>query len=110
MIAEISKHFVDGGREACGFVLLTGEVVSVENQATDPLMDFEVSEADLEKYEALSSATWHTHPSTGCNLSVTDYACFLVFPHLSHYIFDGVRLAHYVVEEGFVILKEIQTL
>lgn len=110
MIEAIAQHFIAGGEETCGFVLASGEVVAVKNHAQDPKMDFEVSDEDLTRYEPEAVATWHTHPVTSCNLTVTDYACFLVFPQLSHYIFDGTRLAKYVVDAGYVILEEIQTI
>lgn len=110
MINSIAKHYIADGREACGFILKSGELVQVPNVAEDPYKDFMVSEADLEAYEADAIASWHTHPRTGCNLSVQDYATFLCFDDWDHYIFDGHRLAKYSVVEGHVLLSEVTTL
>lgn len=109
MKSKIANFYVDNGDEACGFILASGQVVSVPNVAKDPKEAFEMADDHVDKYLSKAVATWHTHPRTGCNLSVEDYACFLAFPNIEHYIYDGSRLACYTVdtETGYVLLKEI---
>lgn len=94
------------GPERVGFVLDTGEIVEVENQCGMPEDGFEVSGADLMKYEDRAVASWHTHPGSdyNANLTTADQQSFLDFPELRHYIVaqDGVRC--YVIENDRVIV------
>lgn len=54
-------------REACGIVLLSGEVIIVPNKAKDPIDGYELHFEDVKEWtEQLLSweaVVWHTHPS-----------------------------------------------
>lgn len=104
---NLKPYYIPKGPESCGFVLLDGSVIEVPNVASNPKENFQVSEEDLQTYESQAVATWHTHPSSSCNLSAPDYLCFLAFPNLQHYIYDGDRLARYSISGMNVILEEV---
>lgn len=110
MFRDLRRIFDQSTIEACGFVLKDGSLLQVDNVAKNPEENFQVSEEDLDLYEAQAVATWHTHLNGTCNLSVEDYMCFLVFPQLEHYIYDGGRLATYTVQDNLILLKKVQTL
>lgn len=97
------KRF-SGDVERVGFVLQTGKVVEVENICANPVEGFDVSGEDLVKYSSIAKATWHTHPGSDNNLSVSDYRSFLNWPKLEHYIIgtNGVRC--YIVENDEVLV------
>jgi proteasome lid subunit RPN8/RPN11 len=98
---------LSSGKERVGFILASGEIVECENICRDPENGFEISAADLERYDTDDTvASWHTHPGKDANLSIEDHHTFLLWPHLLHYIVgtDGVRC--YAVKDGKVVAHE----
>jgi proteasome lid subunit RPN8/RPN11 len=97
--------------ERCGFVLASGRVVEVKNIAEDPTKGFRIDPAVtiewLSKPRSAAVATWHTHPSGDPSLSSEDYACFLAWPGMKHYVIgrrdDAVTVTAYEVEDGLVL-------
>lgn len=47
--------------ECCGFVLETGEVISVDNKAADRSNAFEVDPLDFARWEESIKGVWHSH-------------------------------------------------
>lgn len=90
-------------KEQCGFVLKGNKMVEVKNVHPEPEKGFEIDPEAILRHEDQIKATWHTHPNGTKALSERDYACFLAWPHLEHYIvgLDGVQ--RYVVEDGVVL-------
>ena len=91
---------LEGDLERVGFVLKDGEVVEVTNHSETPEVAFRVSMEDIEKYENDAIATWHTHPGSSKNLSVSDFYTFLSWPHLDHYIVGVNGVQRYYVDEN----------
>lgn len=87
--------------ERCGTVLESGRILTSKNIAQQPDRSFEIPPEDM-IVEGVAG-TWHTHPGDSANLSHLDYAGFLSWPHLTHYIVgtDGVK--SYVVDGGLVL-------
>lgn len=88
--------------ERCGVILRTGEIVELPNLCPDPTQGFEMDHASVQELDCV--ATWHTHPTTGGNLSIPDYHLYLQHPELWHYIVgapDDIRC--YYVEDGVVL-------
>ena len=88
--------------ERCGVVLQDGSLHELPNIHPDPRNGFEMDYTQVA--EANPVATWHTHPTTGANLSIPDYHLYLQHPNLWHYIAgapDDVRC--YYVEDGVVL-------
>lgn len=101
---DLSKYLLPTDtEERCGLVLKNGKSVEVENTAVDPVTSFEISPAEMIKKGRKVAATWHTHPGQSANLSHEDYAGFLNWPNLTHYIVgtDGVRA--YRIQDGLIV-------
>lgn len=90
-------------KEKCGFILKGNRIVEVLNTHIDPKKGFEISPESIVKYEDNLKATWHTHPFKTNVLSEHDYACFLNWPHLEHYIIGTNGVQRYIVEDGIVL-------
>ncbi|WOF44373.1 Mov34/MPN/PAD-1 family protein [Sphingopyxis indica] len=109
MLDTLVKLYGEGASiERCGFLLKDGTLVEVPNVHSEPEKGFDMdSAAMIEHLEKPLVATWHTHPGGDPNLSQEDYAGFLNWPHLKHYIVgtrDGeVTVECYIVEDGLVI-------
>jgi proteasome lid subunit RPN8/RPN11 len=97
--------------ERCGVVLKSGRVVELRNVAPDPKIGFRLDPAELlhwlTRKRSPAVATWHTHPGQTPNLSEEDYAGFLQWPDLKHYIV-GVKagrptVATYEVDNGIIV-------
>lgn len=90
------------GNERVGFIV-DDEIVEVENLHPDPRKYFDVSIEDIEKYELISWAIWHSQPMTTSQLSYEDYAGFVNFPEHKHIVIgsDGLRI--YRVKNGAVV-------
>jgi proteasome lid subunit RPN8/RPN11 len=88
--------------ERCGFVLLSGEIIEVNNIALDPEDNFEISFNDIEKYEGQIAASWHTHPRGSANLSQSDYQLFLQVPEWQHVVISKDEMTFYFEDEGCV--------
>lgn len=56
------------------------------------------------KYMDRALATWHTHPSSGSNLSPEDYVAFLNWPELRHYIISENDVWCYRIHNNLVEL------
>lgn len=96
------------GPERCGVVLASGEIVELTNQSDQPSLSFSVSDAELEPYLDQVVASWHTHPQTSGNLSVSDYRTFQNYPQWHHYIIDRTSVwAYSVALDGMVLLDQI---
>lgn len=97
--------------ERCGVITAEGEVVELANVHDTPKDGFRVAPADALIWLAGEKAvsTWHTHPGGDPNLSEQDYAGFLQWPDLTHWIVglrDGEPLAlEYAVDNGLVLAK-----
>jgi proteasome lid subunit RPN8/RPN11 len=92
--------------ERCGFILTDGSIVEVANVHQNPEKFFEISIESIGQYEGRVSATWHTHPETGPNLSAEDYRAFLGYPDWFHYIVGEHEVWCYYVRNKAVILLD----
>jgi proteasome lid subunit RPN8/RPN11 len=92
--------------ERCGFILTDGSIVEVPNIHQNPEKFFEISPESIGQYEGRVSATWHTHPQTGPNLSVEDYRAFQNYPDWFHYIVAEAEVWCYYVRNKAVILLD----
>ena len=72
------------GPERCGVILKDNSIVELDNIHPDPFHAFAMDSTLLGVDEVV--ATWHTHPTTGPNLSVADFKSFRLYPRLKHYI------------------------
>jgi proteasome lid subunit RPN8/RPN11 len=107
----ISKLKKTDTKERCGFVLKSGRVVEVKNIAPDPTTGYRVDPRKtiewISKKRSPAVATWHTHPAGDPNLSHEDYATFLGWPDMTHYIVgrrDGKpHVVAYQVRDGLVV-------
>lgn len=93
--------------EKIGVVLSDNSIVTLTNMHDDKANGALLSSEDLFTYffsgDFETVATWHTHVDTTSDLSGEDYATFLMYPNLTHYIVgtDGVK--KYIVERGLVV-------
>ena len=100
------KRFWDDNdtKERCGFILKGNRMVEVANVHPNPQEAFEIDPEAIIRHEDQLKATWHTHPDGPPSLSGDDYACFLNWPHLEHYIVGkGCEVRRYIVEDGVVL-------
>lgn len=97
-----------GSPERCGVISTEGEVVELTNAHVSPQLGFQFSAADTFEWLASgkAAATWHTHPGEDPNLSEEDYAGFLQWPELTHWIV-GLReeplAIPYTISAGLVL-------
>lgn len=89
--------------ERCGLVLKGSKIIELENISAEPEKGFEISPNNMVKYEDEMVASWHTHPDHDSNLSEKDYAGFLMWPQIKHYIVGTDGVSCYVVKDGIVI-------
>ncbi|WMC09501.1 hypothetical protein PU634_10275 [Oceanimonas pelagia] len=94
------------GPERCGVVLDNGEIIELPNRAEQPALAFEVADADLAPYMGRVVASWHTHPRTSGNLSVSDYRTFQHYPDWQHYIIDQSSVWQYSVAFDYMVLLD----
>lgn len=104
---DLYKH--DVKEERCGVVLKDGTIVEGANLHDEPEKGFRLDPMTLLENEDELAGTWHTHPDSDPNLSQEDYAGFLNWPNLSHFII-GLRagevvVKEYIVENGLVVAK-----
>ena len=92
MIKNLEKLYNPTGSERVGFVLEDGSIIEVANISSKPEESFMISTLDIMTFSEEATATWHTHPDAGCNLSGEDYLMIKNYPDLSHYILgnDGI--------------------
>lgn len=72
------------GPERCGIITITGDIIELKNISPNPDSEFAMESGPLE--DTHTCATWHTHPTSGPNLSVADYRAFVAYPVLAHYV------------------------
>lgn len=107
----ISNLTPEGTPERCGVITKNGKVVELVNIHENPIDGFSFSAQDSLDWLASGDAisTWHTHPGGDPNLSEQDYAGFLQWPDLTHWVVglrDGEPLAvEYVIDDGLVVAK-----
>ena len=102
---QLKKLYNSEGTERVGLILDDGEVVELENKASEPEENFLVSPLDLIKYSEKAVASWHTHPNDDNNLSSQDYLGFVSWPHLTHYIIGSNGVKEYFVNNDGLILE-----
>lgn len=103
VVKSLSNRY-DDEVEHVGFILSHGKVIEVENISEEPDKSFDVSGADILKYENDAVGTWHTHPKADSNLSVGDMETFLMWPDLEHYIVGIDGVTKYIVRDGEVLV------
>lgn len=100
------KNFWVPSIERCGIVLRDGRIIELKNRSANGADEFVM---DLEEFEGDHGeivATWHTHPTTGPNLSVMDYLLFQSKPKWFHYIVAEQEVWCYAVKNGKVLVYD----
>ena len=92
------------GPELCGVVLGDGTIKSVPNIHPDPHDNFAMDATVLDDPEVV--ATWHTHPRSGANLTVSDYLSFMSYPDLRHYIISASEIWCYRMDNDILVADE----
>lgn len=112
IISKLLKQLTpEGTAERCGILTQAGKLIELDNIYENPVEGFRFSPQDSLEHLAgdAAASTWHTHPGEDPNLSEQDYAGFLQWPDLTHWIVgtrDGEPLAiEYVVDNGLVVAK-----
>ncbi|WP_353645774.1 hypothetical protein [Mesorhizobium sp. WSM2239] len=104
LIPDLKAKRTDGA-ERVGFVLPNGEIVEVENICVEANEGFEVSGADLIKYQD-AVASWHTHPNAKSTLSNNDWYGFRNYPQWTHLIIGTDGVTSYKVGKGRVLVDK----
>jgi proteasome lid subunit RPN8/RPN11 len=105
LLPPISTYF-NTKEERIGLILKDDSVVELRNVSPQPDQFFDYSPEEFSKLIEDAKATWHTHPSGQCNLSIEDRIFFLSWPKLLHYIVGGNDIWCYRVLNGMVVLDE----
>lgn len=93
-----------GPEERCGIITAEGEVVHITNTHEDPTVGFYMDPEEFLSHVEDAVATWHTHPNGDATFSEEDYAGFLQWPSLAHYIVgQGGEIRGYRVEDQLVL-------
>ncbi len=87
--------------EEAGFILTSGEIVTVSGTATES--SIAMNSVEILKYIDDAQATWHTHLVTSANLSMEDYESFVSNPDLKHFIIAADEVRGYEVVDGHVL-------
>jgi proteasome lid subunit RPN8/RPN11 len=95
--------------ERCGVILAKENIIELENIAEKPQLDFEVSDANFDKYKKSMKATWHTHPSCNANLSLADYEFFKSQPNINHFIICKNYVVCYKMTNGSLRIKQVHS-
>lgn len=103
---SLLDFYSDEGPERCGLIMSNGDIVELINAAEDPLEAFEISGADLIKYEDVAIASWHTHPGQSSQLSLDDYAGFLNYPNFQHHIVGKNGVTSYAVINKRIVIGD----
>lgn len=77
-------------KERCGLIFENGDVLELVNKHPSPEDNFVIYEDDLFREGVVG--TFHTHPRSSANLTVTDYYAFRQYPQLRHYIISPVEI------------------
>lgn len=107
IISKLNELFDPSNEEeACGLIGATGEVYPVDNVHAEPTKGFRLKPDDMLQLmqEHEITGTWHTHPEGDSTLSQEDYAGFLQWPDLEHYIVSKDGVAKYIVDDGLVLI------
>lgn len=88
--------------ERCGIVTADGEIIELQNTHPDPTAGFRMGHPE----NAVTVATWHTHPDGSANLSVLDYRLFLRYTKMNHFVVGRGTLAQFYVHDGRVFIYE----
>lgn len=99
----IKMYDKDETKERCGLILKKNRVIEVKNVHHRPDYGFEIDPESIIRHEDQLQGTWHTHPNKEAVLSEEDYACFLNWPNLEHYIIGNNGVRRYIVENGVVM-------
>lgn len=104
-LRERLKPYLEGDLERVGVVRRDGSIVELRNVLDNKVEGFDLNGEDLLELEKPETvATWHTHPSRSCNLSILDRENFLNWPELRHIIVGINGVAVYAVENGEVVI------
>lgn len=91
-------------REKCGFILLSGIIIEVDNIHENPINNFAIADKDIDYYVLDNiAAFWHSHIENDSNLSIPDYKSFLKYPNHYHVIFCYNDFTIYKVRNNLVI-------
>lgn len=90
--------------ERCGIILDSGEIIELPNTHASPTTHFSFDTSYFKHPNVVAS--WHTHPSTGPNLSVDDYLAFLGHPEVFHYIVGGGKVWGFYIKDKRVLRYE----
>ena len=83
------------GKERCGLVLESGEIIELAN-TSESNEEFSFDHKHLKTEGAW--ATWHTHPKGLHNLSGADYNSFLTVPDLRHFVVTDISVMCFKTE------------
>ena len=100
------KKSPDRTGEQCGLVMKNGEILELPNIHPKPLDAFRIDPTQVVLHYKDAVATWHTHLGPAM-LSGADYAMFLNWPDLLHYIVGDDEVKCYKVKDG-AIFEEVQ--
>lgn len=104
MQLDLKPLHLPTGPERCGVVLVTGEVVELENTHPEPETSFAMPYERVAAPEVI--ATWHTHPRTGPNLSMEDYKAFMQFPDLRHYVVAAQGVWCFYTQDDILLCED----
>lgn len=91
--------------ELCGLITAGGEILHVPNVHSEPDKGFRMEPQTLLNFMSNHDVvgTWHTHPEGDAALSQEDYAGFIQWPNLIHYIVGNGEVRAYIVENDLVL-------
>ena len=89
------------GKERCGIILASGEIVELENTSTS---NEEFAFDHIHLTRAGVWATWHTHPLGLHNLSGADYNSFLTAPSLRHFVVTEISVMCFKIERNLLLV------
>lgn len=98
---KFSAVFDAKGPERCGVILASGQIAEMPNIHPDPMNAFAFDASVLNSPDVV--ATWHTHPTTGPNLSVEDYRMFQQHPRLGHLIISASDVWLFIVNDDILV-------
>lgn len=103
-LAELFDPEVE--EELCGLIDADGGIVQVPNIHPEPTRGFRLDPMTMLDLMSTNEivGTWHTHPQGDAALSQEDYAGFLQWPALTHYVIGiGGEVRAYQVEDNLVL-------
>lgn len=103
-VQELFALHQPDGPERCGVILDDGSILELDNLHPMPTQGFRMPAEALNSSNVV--ATWHTHPTTGPNLSVDDYRAFTAFPRLRHYVVAASEIWCYGMACGILLVHD----